>query len=61
MNDKISKQINKLSDQKSVVKFEFTNDSYIVLHKSGDEFWNATMSVVCSIIGLSCEKLQSLL
>lgn len=45
MNDKIRKQIDKLSDQKSVVKFELTsNTRFIVLYKSGADFWNATLN-----------------
>ena len=43
MNDKASKQIKELSDQKSIVKFEFANDTYIILFKSGNDFWNVTM------------------
>lgn len=43
MIQKIDKQIEGLDDQKSVVKFEFANNEYIVLYKSGADFWNATM------------------
>jgi hypothetical protein len=43
MVPKTDDKIQKLTDQKSVVKFEFNNFSHIILYKSGKDFWNATM------------------